>query len=288
MLWFVLALTSAFTGASSDALTKRCFTHLNAYEMGLVRLLYALPFLAALVFSVTWPPLPPRFFALIALMYPLEALGLVLYMRAIAISPLSLTLPFLAFTPAFMIATGLIFLGELPNLPGAAGIALIVAGSYALNLDTSRLGWLEPFRAIGRERGSLLMLAVAFIYSVTSALGKVAIQMTEPAFFGAFYPALLAALLCVVYPLAGKASLPRLFQRPRLGLLLGVVYAGMFVSHALAISLVNAAYMIAVKRTSLLFGVAYGGVLFGEERILQRLCGAGLMVAGVVMIALLG
>ena len=289
MLWFALALTSAFTGATSDAITKRCFAKsLNAYEMGLVRLLFALPFLVALVLSVPWPPLSPSFFGLIALMYPMEALALVLYMRAITISPLSLTLPFLAFTPAFMIVTGLIFLNELPNLPGAAGIILIVAGSYVLNLDSTRLGWLEPFRAVVRERGSLLMLAVALIYSLTSALGKVAIQMTSAPFFGAFYPALLAAVLCVVYPLAGKASLSKLLRRPWTGLLLGVVYAGMFVSHALAISLVNAAYMIAVKRTSLLFGVAYGGVLFGEGRMGQRLGGAGLMVAGVALIALCG
>ena len=127
-----------------------------------------------------------------------------------------------------------------------------------------------------------------FIYALTSALGKVAIQMSNPSFFGAFYPAMLASLLAVVYPLSGKASLRALSKRPWLGLLLGVVYAGMYLSHALAISLTKAAYMIAVKRTSLLFGVAYGGIVFGEENIRERLAGAGLMAAGVAVIALWG
>ena len=288
MLWFTLAQVSAFTGASSDALTKRYFGHLNAFEKGLVRLLYALPFLAVMVATVPWPPLQPSFWGLLVVMYPLEALALVLYMHAITVSPLSLTLPFLAFTPVFLIGTGLLFLGELPNLPGACGILLIVAGGYTLNLSSSHQGWLEPLRAIFRERGSLLMLAVAFIYSLTSALGKVAIQMTSPAFFGSFYPALLAAALAVAYPLVGKASFSNLAARPWTGLLLGVVYAGMFISHALAISLVEAAYMIAVKRTSLLFGVAYGGVLFKEEQIGERLSGGALMVAGVALIVLYG
>jgi drug/metabolite transporter (DMT)-like permease len=289
LLWFVLALVSAFTGATSDALTKRYFSHqLNAFEMGLIRLLYGLPFLAVMVALVPWPSISLSFWGLLAVLYPLEALALVLYMRAIAASPLSLTLPFLAFTPVFLIGTGLLFLGELPNLAGAIGIALIVAGSYVLNLSALQGGWLEPFRAVGRERGSLLMLAVAFIYSITSALGKVAIHMSSPAFFGALYPALLAAALTVIYPLAGKASLAKLARRPWLGLLLGVVYAGMYVSHAVAISLVQAAYMIAVKRTSMLFGVAYGGIWFHEERIMERLGGAGLMVLGVALIVVFG
>jgi len=289
LLWFWLALTSAFAGATSDALTKRCFGHLNAYEMGLVRLLYALPFFLLMAVSVPWPPVRPAFWGVLAILYPLESLGLLLYMRAIRTSPLSLTLPFLAFTPVFLVGTGFVLLGERPSLWGAAGILLIVAGSYALNLDSVRLGgWLGPLRAVFRERGSVLILVVAFIYSVTSALGKVAIQMSEPRFFGAVYPALLAMGLAVIYPLSGKASLRNLGARPWLGLLLGVVYAGMFFSHAVAISLVNASYMIAVKRTSLLFGVAYGGVLFKEERIAQRFLGAGFMAAGVALIALCG
>ncbi|MFH0810929.1 MAG: EamA family transporter [Pseudomonadota bacterium] len=289
MLWFTLALGSAFTGASSDALTKRCFGHLNSYEKGLVRLLFALPFLAALAVVVPWPPTPFRFWVILALMYPLEALALLLYMRAISVSALSLTLPFLAFTPAFLVGTGCLFLGEMPNGPGAAGIVLIIGGSYVLNLDLSKKsGWTEPFKAVWQEEGSALMLLVAFIYSITSALGKVAIQMTTPAFFGAAYPALLALALAVVYPLTGKARLRNLGLRPWMGLLLGVIYAGMFVSHALAISRVQAAYMVAVKRTSLIFGVAYGGVIFKEEHMTQRLAGAAFMVAGVAVIAIWG
>jgi drug/metabolite transporter (DMT)-like permease len=288
VLWFWLALGSAFAGATSDALTKRSFAHLNSYEKGLVRLLFALPFLGALVFSVPWPRLPLGFWLTVGAMYPLEAMALVLYMRAITISPLSLTLPFLAFTPVFLIGTGLLLLGELPNGPGAGGIVLIIAGSYILNAESARAGWLEPLRAIGRERGSLLMLAVAFIYSLTTALGKMAIRMSTPVFFGAFYPALLALVLGVAYPLAGKADLRRLAIRPWMGLFLGVVYAAMFVSHALAISLVQAAYMIAVKRVSLIFGVAYGGVLFREKHIGQRLAGAALMAAGVAVIVVCG
>jgi drug/metabolite transporter (DMT)-like permease len=40
-----------------------------------------------------------------------------------------------------------------------------------------------------------------------------------------------------------------------------------------------------VKRTSLLFGILYGAVLFREERLAWNLVAGALMVAGVALIA---
>ena len=62
-----------------------------------------------------------------------------LYMRAIRESPLSLTLPYLAFTPVFNILTGYIFLGEQVSSAGMAGIVLVVCGAWLLNLDAASI-----------------------------------------------------------------------------------------------------------------------------------------------------
>ena len=51
-----------------------------------------------------------------------------LYFRALQISPLSMCVPFLSFTPVFLIPTGFIILGELPLPSKAFGVVLIVAG----------------------------------------------------------------------------------------------------------------------------------------------------------------
>ena len=60
----------------------------------------------------------------------------------------------------------------------------------------------------------------------------------------------------------------------------------MMLSHFVAISLTDVAYMISVKRFSLLFSVAYGWILFGERNVAERLIGSILMIAGVVSITL--
>ncbi|MBI5755622.1 MAG: hypothetical protein HZA12_01740 [Nitrospirae bacterium] len=46
------------------------------------------------------------------------------------------------------------------------------------------------------------------------------------------------------------------------------------------------AYMISVKRCSLIFSVIYGWTLFNEINITERLIGSILMIGGVVAITL--
>jgi drug/metabolite transporter (DMT)-like permease len=48
--------------------------------------------------------------------------------------------------------------------------------------------------------------------------------------------------------------------------------------------MVEAAYMVSVKRMSLLFGILYGAWWFKEKGIGERLFGAIIMLAGVFLI----
>ncbi|HNR51487.1 MAG TPA: DMT family transporter [Deltaproteobacteria bacterium] len=288
MDWFFLALTAAFSLATADALTKKHFSRLSAYEMGITRLTYTLPWLALALFFIPWPRLDRTFFLAFGAALPLEVLAFLCYMRAIKVSPLSLTLPFLAFTPIFIILTGRLILGETVTPLGLAGILCIVIGAYFLNLSQARAGLLQPFKAIFREPGSALMLLVSFIYSLTSTLGKLAVLHSNPYFFGVSYYIVFALLMLSFLPLMKGARAENLLKNPKAGLMVGVFMALMVISHMLAISLVEAAYMIAIKRTSLLFGVLYGAWLFRETKITERLTGAAVMTAGVLLIGFYG
>ncbi|GFR40427.1 hypothetical protein Agub_g1001 [Astrephomene gubernaculifera] len=63
-----------------------------------------------------------------------------MYQRAIQISPLSLTIPYLAFTPAILIATAYVFLGELPSPAGVLGVSVVALGGYLLNIKAGGAG----------------------------------------------------------------------------------------------------------------------------------------------------
>ncbi len=215
---------------------------------------------------------------------------MLLYMRAIRDHPLSLTLPYLAFTPVFAIAVAWLLLGERVSLQGAGGILLVVAGAWLLNGDQARRrDWrslANPFRAILREPGSRLMLAVAAVYSLTSTLGKGAMGYMAPEDFGAFYFAVLGISVTLLFALPRPRSLLKIARRPLAILTVAVLMAVMAYAHFLALQQVEVAYMIAVKRTSLLFGILYGALLFKESGLTRRLPAAVLMVAGVALILL--
>jgi drug/metabolite transporter (DMT)-like permease len=230
------------------------------------------------------------FWGWVGLALPLEVLAMALYMLAIRDSPLALTLPYLAFTPVFAVLTGLLVLGEQVSLQGLAGILLVVAGAYLLNLERAQLAvprsWLAPLAAMAREQGARLMLGVALIYSLTSVLGKGAMNYMPAASFGPFYFVLLGLFTVVLFGWRDPAAV-RVLWRPswRHAVIAGFM-ALMVVTHFLALERVQVAYMISVKRTSILFGIVLGALMFAETRLLQHVAAAGVMVAGVALIAL--
>ena len=78
----------------------------------------------------------------------------------------------------------------------------------------------------------------------------------------------------------------KLARRPLPVLAVGALMALMAYTHFLAIAQVEVAYMIAVKRLSLLFGILYGTLVFQEPGLRRRLPAGALMVAGVGLILL--
>lgn len=288
MDWFSLTLLSAFSYATADTLTKRYLSHYRPGEMVLVRFGATGIVLLPLLMLQPWPALTLAFWGWMAALLPLEILAMWLYMRAIRESALSLTLPYLAFTPAFNVLTGYVLLGETVTWTGFSGISLVVCGAWLLNLDAARNGRrldiIAPFRAIAREPGSRLMLGVAALYSLTSVLGKGALQYVPPGFFGPFYFLLLGVMTALLFTSREVKPWQVLGRHPWAHLGVGVFMGVMVVTHFYALPQVEVAYMIAVKRTSLLFGILYGAWLFDETGLKKNLLAGVLMVLGVFLI----
>lgn len=285
-LWILVALMCAFALATSDAFTKRALSLHNEYLIAWLRLLLSLPALVVTFVFIDVPPLDGYFFGAFLSSLPLEVVAIILYIKALKVSPLSLTLPFLSLTPVFLIAIPYVILGEEVSIPGAAGIVLIAAGSYVLNIREFGKGILEPFAAIRREKGSLFMICVAFIYAITSSLGKMSIEHSSPLFFGISYYIVLVIIFTPVAIYKGREEITGVFRSGalRAAIVPGILYSGMIVSHVIALSLTKVAYMIAVKRLSLLIGVIYGHIFFGESGIKRRMLGTALMVTGFILL----
>lgn len=285
-MWIIYALLTAILLATSDALTKRILASGDEYFVAWARLLFALPvFLASLLF-IEIPHLNKDFWLATLIALPFEIAAMILYTKALKNSPISLTMPFLALTPLFLILASYLILGEKVSVSGGIGIILIASGSYTLNIHKMRYSLFEPLKAVFSEKGSVMMIAVALIYSITSSLGKMAITNSSPVFFGSFYFILMTILFTPIALNKNKGKLV-ITRKDILPLaVIGVTYSLMIIFHMLAMSLAKVAYMISVKRMSLLFSILYGHLLFKEEKIAERAVGGVLMFIGFVLIIL--
>lgn len=285
-LWIFLSLFSAFSLATSDAFTKKALETCNEYLVAWFRLLFSLPILFALLIFLPRPQLDREFFLAFIIALPLEIISVILYIKALRLSPLSLTLPFLSLTPVFVIAASYGILGEEIPPRGLTGILLLAGGSYILHMHEFQNGILDPIKAVFREKGSVLMMLVALIYSVTSSFGKMAVIHSSPLFFGATYVLCLTVFFAPVAICKGRREMNKfIMQKQYRGVIVpGMFYGSMVASHMMAISLTNVAYMIALKRTSVLIGILYGYFLFRESHIRERFVGAIIMVAGFMLI----
>lgn len=288
MLWFLPALATALVNATEVTVIKRFLSDLRPLEIMAYPMAYSLPLFAIAAVFIGPTEVLPGFWSTLFLLIPLNALGYYLSLRAVTISPLSLTMPFQSLTPLVVLFTGFVFLGEIPTALGACGIVSIGVGSYVLGLSAGARSLFGPFKAILRERGSVYMILAAVIFGLCAVMGKQLLLASSPLFAGTTFFLVHNSLLLGLFFLTKKVSPRDLLKRPRTGAAAGAMLFAHIIFHFTAISLVAAAYMISIKRLSSLFSVIYGGIVFKEENILARLAGASFMTAGAVIIVVWG
>jgi drug/metabolite transporter (DMT)-like permease len=245
--------------------------------------LFGLPQIA-LIWLVTGLEGMPRsgfaFYAALSILPNL--LANILFFEAVRVSPLSLTLPFLSFTPAFLIGTSWLINHELPSALGAVGIVLVIIGAFLLHAGELKRGLLGPVRAILGERGSLLMIGVALIWSLTAAADKAAVLRSGAlAYFTIWHCGLGVPLLVQALVRRRMRGVLRRALPVTGATALHVVGGALQMA---ALPLLQAAYVVAIKRANMLVGILYGWLLFGETQIRQRLLGGVVMVLGVLCI----
>ena len=284
--WFAFSAASALAEATNQAISKRYLRSVDPLITSLALSLFSLPWLALALPVDAWPSLSPT----IAGALLISALGYgtarILFIDAILSSPLSVTVPINSFTPVFLVFTSWIILGEVPSALGIFGIAMIVVGSYLLNLNLRSSGFLEPFRALLKERGPRLMLIVAFLWSIAPNFDKIGLT-TVPSIVWVFMLNVVMTILTATFILIrykGKLVLPR--SAIPVFAVNGLLMAIMLLGHVTALTLTLVTYASAVRRINSIFGVLYGVWLFGETDLRDRLIAALVMTLGAAIVVL--
>ncbi len=216
----------------------------------------------------------------------LVSIANLLYFLALQVSPMSICVPFLAFTPIFLIPTGFIMLGELPRPLKLLGVILIVVGSLVMHRRLFAVGWLAPVKGIIQERGSRYMLMVALIFSVTNPLEKKLVLMSDM-FTQAFAFGLGLCLFLIVLSAVKREPVSAGIRNN----VLWVATAGALDGVALLLQFASYRYIdvvitISIKRAGIVLSVFSGWLFFRERRITDKLIAASVMFAGVLILYL--
>jgi len=287
MLWVVYALLTAFLSATNTAFSKHILKNSDEFVVSFFQYFFASLFLLPILFFADITPIPNSFWITIVFLLPFDITALILYYRAIKLSDLSLTVPLLSFTPFFTIFISYALLNETITLTGFIGVLFITIGAYVLNLKEIKNGLLHPYKKLLKNRGSLIMLFVALIFGLTSALGKKAIIQTSPITFLVVYNPILGGALFLILLFKFKESKIYFPKSPRqIGqyILMGVFFSSSIFFHCFAISMAPVAYMISLKRLNLLFVLIYSWLIFKERDIGIRFIGGLIMFMGAILI----
>ena len=255
--------------------------------------LIMLPFAVVAVASVRQELLAPRILTCVAC--TALAHGLYGYWLALALERADLTLayPIVRSTPALLPVLAVPVLGEAPSATGALGIAVVVAGIWAVHGPGLGL------RALG---------APALRYAWLTLLATVGYSLSDKAAMSALagggYRGWLAAPLlwyCVIVTSSTVVFLPLALRRVRpaelrqtlraeggragLALLVSLIGYGLILA---AFERAPASYVVAVRQSSVLFAAWIGVAFLGERPDRARLAGSFATVAGVVLIGLGG
>ncbi len=287
MLWLLFAVSSALF-----VTVKNMFTRKLVLVTGRLAVLYS-GFLVVLVCSwsvvsiIGIPEIKPMFYPAIIGASLIDVIAVGSLIMAFSFGEVSAVYPITSFTPAFLLGTSFLILGEVPSLLGLAGVLVIALGSYVLKITEARAGVLKPFRLLFTDKGPRFMIVAALLFSFLGPLFKLAMANSS-IFFALAFSQVLSSLYLTVYFIA-RRRLKTVFKTMtrHLALVIGsgvlIYLQAIFLFMAMNLTLV--AYAVSVKRISILLSVILGSLIFREKHLWRNIAAGTIMLVGVILIS---
>ncbi|MGI9024707.1 MAG: EamA family transporter [Burkholderiaceae bacterium] len=290
-LALLLVVIAAFTHASWNLLAKRAAhcRHFNWYYSTGAALLF-LP-LAAFALIDFAPRLSVTAVLVLLSTCVLHALYSESLQRGYRAADLSVVYPIARGTGPLISFVGAIFvLGEHPSLVATAGALLVVAG--VLVLAGGRRLWRElrtPHEARGTVVAGLYwggltgLLIAAYTLNDGYAVKVLLIPPLLVDYVGNLFRSLVLAPRALRDRAAVALEYPR-FWREALGV--SILGPAGYILVLYAMTMAPVSHVAPAREMSMMIGAWFGARLLGEGHVMQRVLGAGLIVAGVGALAL--
>ncbi|NOX90530.1 MAG: EamA family transporter [Calditrichaeota bacterium] len=296
--WLVLSvLTGTFFGIQS-ILLKILSQHFEQTTI-LKTLFLVAGFLLLPAIFIASPNLRPiPFFLSFAVSITLNIVAYTLLLKAIVQYPVSIVMPFVGLTPLFLTITSFLILGETITSIKIIGILFIVFGGFILQLpqdislrNVKNHGFKDLINT--GEKGIWYMVLVAFLWSITASVEKIAVRASSPEFYGASIHLSLGAAFLVIQKFSKKKNgrsgglLPSVTKKSIfLLLLIGVVSAALAWCQLTAIKITYVTYVITFKRAGILVSTLLAFLILKERNYAKAISGTVSILIGAALITI--
>ena len=298
MLWIPISLAAATFQILRTSRQHELRDQLSAGAAGFVRYLYGAPFAWAL--TIVWfgvaghdvPTPPTRFWPLVTAAGLAQIVATVALLRSFRERDFAVGTVYSKTEVLAVAIAGAVGLGEPLALPGWLGAVLVTVGVAWLASGGSPVRLLrragDPAAVMGLVAGTFFAIASVLIRAASRSMGE-----EQPAFDRALVTLVVMLTIQTVvntvgFAVSNPASLPKALRASR-----PAVYVGLFsllgsMGWAWAMTLENAAKVRTLGQVELLIAFAIAYVKLGERHTRDDLTASAVVLAGVVMVTLLG
>jgi len=287
MMWFLYAVGSAIGFGLKQITAKKALEKEHAAEH--------LASLTIILFVLSWIFLPRvKFF------FDLNTWGLI-YLKAVILTfswlfaikalrhgEISIIIPILSMSPVVLLFLSFFILGEIALPIQYLGVLMLLGGVYFLQADHKDI--LRPIKAF-KNKNMLFLLVPLVGYSLCAIIDKVVLKTINPytllftttGFLSIHY------FIIQVYKYKGVKDIRHAFKESKVSLILTAVF--LFTSNLLyfmAVQQPNAlvSLIIPIRRSSVFIVVLIGGKMFHEHRLIHKIIGCTIIIAGAALIAI--
>ena len=216
----------------------------------------------------------------------------VLLVYALQSADLSVLGPINAYKSVVGVVLGVFLLGEVPAPMGAAGVLLILAGSYFVVDRDVNQPRSNAFARFFRERGVRFRFAALGVSATEAIFLKKALLLSSPLTTFVFWsilglPIAAAAIALLLRDRLGKEAVLLRHNWPTY-VWLAITTGVMQLTSLLTFGKLQVGYSLALFQLSTLISVFLGYRYFQEGQIRKRLLGAVIMAAGAALIVVQG
>ncbi len=220
-----------------------------------------------------------RFFLLLLLVGSANAVAGSLFIKTMHAEEISRNLPVMNLIPLFSLVPAHLLTGAAVSWADLLGVTLVVTGLFINNYS--------PGMAPQFSRGTLMMLAVAVIYAVTSSLDRLGIQAANPATWALTSQIAIAFFLSLFFSvgqLRGEKKGSRFTAGTALSItLISLVTAGSVFFQMKALGQAGVIEVITFKRLQVVLTTLLAITVLREENKLFRITGSVVTTAGAII-----